>query len=305
MRARAALVFIFVLGSGFIGRVHSALACSVCGCDPTAGTLGLDRPFANTLRLALENRVLTKESGAGDAAESEREDRALLRLQYAVLPNLIVQGELPVYAFKRHLNSLGVQDDNGHGLGDVGVAARYEFLRAGNFVTGHVLAVTAGLKFPTGDNNRHLPGMDPDEHLQLGTGSWDTTFGLSYIFGSLPWTVFANASARVNGTNGRGFQYGNALFGTLGARRSFLQSERLLLSLEAQVRSAGKDRLAGGGYDEDSGGQVYYGTASAAYALTDFLLVRGTLQVPVVTALNGTQGEHAVVYLQLAYDFAL
>jgi len=33
-----------------------------------------------------------------------------------------------------------------------------------------------------------------------------------------------------------------------------------------------------GGYDEDSGGQVYYGTASAAYALTDFLLVRGTLQ---------------------------
>ena len=29
------------------------------------------------------------------------------------------------------------------------------------------------------------------------------------------------------------------------------------------------------------------------------------MQVPVVTALNGTQSEHTVGYLQFAYDFAL
>jgi hypothetical protein len=44
---------------------------------------------------------------------------------------------------------------------------------------------------------------------------------------------------------------------------------------------------------------------SAGYAITDNLLIRGTLQVPVVTALHGVQGEHPVAYLALAYDFAL
>jgi len=98
MRARAALVFIFVLGSGFIGRVHSALACSVCGCDPPQGRWGWTGRSRTPYGLPSRTGFFTKESGAGDAAESEREDRALLRLQYAVLPDLIVQGELPVYA---------------------------------------------------------------------------------------------------------------------------------------------------------------------------------------------------------------
>ena len=253
--------------------------------------------------------MLAKESGQGDAAESERENRAQLRLQYSPIARLTLQADVPVFLWKRHLDALGVQDDNGHGLGDIGLAARYEFLRVGGLLPTHVWAATFGLKFPTGKNDNHLPGADPDEHLQLGTGTFDTTFGLSYVHGDLPWALFASASARVNGTNSRGFQYGNALFGTLGARRTLLESQRLVVSLEAQIRSAGKDRVGGNNpalaYDDDSGGQIYYGTASVAYAITDQIFARGSLQIPVVTSLNGTQSEHPVGYLQLAYDFAL
>jgi hypothetical protein len=285
---------------------NPVLACSVCGCDPAAGTLGLDRPSTNFLRVSVEDRLLAKESGIGDDAESERENRATLRFQYSPLTRLTLQAELPSFLWKRHLDAQGVQDDVGHGFGDVAFAARYELLRIGGLAPRHVLAIVGGIKLPTGANDRHLPGAEPDEHLQIGTGSYDETVGLAYVYGEHPWSAFANALARVNGSNARNFQYGNAVFGSVGVRRNVLESERLILSLEAQVRSAGKDRIDGGAsYDPDSGGTVYYGTASAAYAITDNLLVRGTVQVPVVTDLNGIQHEHTVGYLQLAYDFAL
>ena len=78
MRVRA-VVFVAVL-STTLGL--PALACSICGCDPAAGTLGLDRPSASSLRLAIEDRYLAKESGTAGKAESEREDRLLLRAQF-------------------------------------------------------------------------------------------------------------------------------------------------------------------------------------------------------------------------------
>ena len=108
-----------------------ALACSICGCDPAAGTLGLDRPSASSLRLAIEDRYLAKESGTGGEAESEREDRLLLRAQYSPLRPLVLQVEVPYFIFKNHLNSAGVRDDSATGLGDVTFGARYELLRVG------------------------------------------------------------------------------------------------------------------------------------------------------------------------------
>ncbi len=297
--ATVASVSLLILGS------TPSQACSVCGCDPAAGTLGVDRPSAQSMRVLLEDRYLYKESGTADAAESEREDRLSLRAQYSPWTPLTLQIELPFYLWKNHLDSSGAQDDSAHGLSDISLGARYELLRLGGLTPRHVLAVTGFLKLPTGSNDRHLPGATPDEHIQLGTGTFDAIGGLSYVYGDNPWALFANASARINSANSRGFAYGDALFASAGARRNFFADQRLLLSLEAQARSAGKDRTSSGATDPDSGGQVYYATASAAFALTDDLLLRGLLQLPIVTALNGTQGEHPVAYLQLSYDFRL
>ena len=103
MRARA-LSFAVPLLALFLAR--TALACSVCGCDPAAGTLGLDRPSANFLRISLEDRLLSKESGDADAAESERENRAMLRVQYSPLTRLTLQAELPGFLY--HVEVEGV-----------------------------------------------------------------------------------------------------------------------------------------------------------------------------------------------------
>ena len=297
-------VYAFVFTSLFMFLSEPVFACSVCGCDPAAGTLGLDRPSSRSMRVAVEDRYLLKESGQGQDAESERENRLVLRTQLAPLERLVVQAEVPWYTFKRHYDATGTQDDDANGLGDVSFGARYELLRVG-IEARHVLALIGQLKLPTGANDRHLPGAEPDEHIQLGTGTFDELVGVSYAYGLRPWTLYANVTGRLNGTNSRGFHYGNALFGTVGARRAFGETGRLLLSAEAQLRSAGKDQFADGSYDPDSGGKILYTSLSAAYSMTDNLLLRGVAQIPTVTSLNGVQSEHPVWYLALSYDFSL
>jgi len=314
MRARALVVVASVSSLFAFLSPRAAKACSICGCDPAAGMLGLDRPSAQTLRVQVEDRYLAKESGAGEDRESERENRLVLRAQYAPAIPVVFQLEVPVFLWKDHLDAAGVRDDRAFGLGDVSLSARTELFRSGGMVPRHVVSLIGAVKTPTGANAReggHDHGsaapvdVPIDEHLQLGTGSWDGLLTLSYAFGPQPWTLFANATGRLNSENSRGFRYGHAAFFTGGARRAFLDGGKLILSLEAQLRTAGKDRFGDGGFDEDSGGEVLYATASAAYALTNDLLLRGIVQVPTVTRLNGTQSEHPVGYLTLGYDFAL
>jgi len=303
----SALLFVFSM-SLFVSK--TSFGCSVCGCDPSDGTLGLERPSMNDARLAVENRYLWKESGSVDdgTREGERENRINLRAQYSPpVPRLSMQLDVPFYVWKAHYGVDGSQDDTNQGLGDLSLGARWEALSFGGAVPRHVIALLGTLKAPTGSNT-HLAPVDGgviDEHKQIGTGTWDELVGISYAYGDFPTVAYANVSARFNGTNSRGNHYGNAIFGTVGVRRSFLDSRRLYLALDAQVRNAGKDTTPENTYDENSGGFIGYAAGSAGYAITNNLLIRGTAQVPVVTALNGAQSEHPVMYLALAYDFAL
>ena len=283
-----------------------ARACSVCGCDPAALTVGLDRPSSGSLRVGLEDRYLVKESGEGASFEGERENRLALRAQYAPARGFVAQLDLPFYLWRDHRGAGGFTDDTAHGLGDAQLTVRYELLRKGGFVPRHVLAVALALKLPTGANNR-MGGGDP--HLQLGSGSWDPSVGLWYTFGDHPWTWYAGGVARLNGEGGRGFHYGNAVFGTAGVRRAFFD-ERLVLSLEAQARYAGYDTArtsdpAARAADPDSGGFLGYATSGAAIALGQDLLLRLQLQLPLVAALHGAQSEHPVGFAGLSWDFAL
>jgi hypothetical protein len=302
--------FALVLASSILLLSKPVLACSICGCDPSGGTLGLERPTSGDLRLAVEDRYLKKESGSVDdgSREGEREDRIGLRFQYSpTVPRLSLQIDVPIYAWKAHYGVNGSQDDTNQGLSDVALAARYELLHFGGAVPRHVVSLTGTLKTPTGSNS-HLAAVDngvPDEHKQIGTGTWDEMLGVWYSYGDFPTVAYAGASVRVNGTNTRGNHFGNAVFGTLGVRRSFLDSKRLYFALDAQGRNAGKDTIPGNTFDPNSGGFIAYATGTAGYGITNNLLVRATVQVPVVTALNGVQSEHPIGYLALAWDFTL
>lgn len=314
MRARAILVA-WVLAAQTIAPslaclvfllARPARACSVCGCDPAALTVGLDRPSSGSLRVGLEDRYLVKESGEGPAFEGERENRLALRAQFAPARSFAAQIELPFFLWRDHRGAGGLVDDTAHGPGDAQVTARYELLRSGGFVPRHVVALAVALKVPTGANDR-LGGDDP--HLQLGSGSWDPSIGLWYTYGDHPWTWYAGSVVRVNGEGGHGFHYGNAVFGTAGVRRAFFD-ERLLISLEAQARYAGYDTArapdpAVRAADPNSGGFLGYATSGAAVTLGTDLLVRVQIQVPVAARLHGVQSEHPAGFAGLSWDFAL
>lgn len=310
MRVRAFVAWLVVASLSFAFR--PAFACSICGCDPSGGTLGLDRPSAGDLRLSIDGRYLQKESGADTAREGEKEGRTLLRLQYSPIRRLSFGFEMPFYAWKNHYDNTGTMDENARGLADLQLGARYELLQFGGLVPRHTLAVSYALKMPTGNNTFVAPvdiasdgTITYDEHKQLGTGTWDHLLGLWYTYGVFPWVGYAGAWARINGTNSRGFKYGNALFGTLGVRRTLLENRSLYVSLEAQARNTGKDNSSISGYDPDSGGFLTYATVGAGYAVTRSLLVRAILQVPAVSSLNGTQSEHPVAFVGLSYDLTM
>jgi hypothetical protein len=313
MRARA--LFAFALMISITSLIRPSYACSICGCDPSGGTLGLERPSPGDLRLTIEGRYLQKESGADTAAEGEKEGRSVLKVQYSPVKRLSFGFELPYYLWKNHYDNSGTMDENARGVSDIQLGARYELLQIGGMVARHSLAVSYSLKAPTGNNTFVAPvdvvngQINYDEHKQLGTGTWDHIVGLWYAYGDFPWVAYAGIQARINGTNSRSFQYGNALFGTVGVRRSFLQDRSLYFSLEAQARNNGKDRGVDSDgtptTDPDSGGFLSYATIGAGYQITMNLLVRGVLQIPTVKSLNGTQSEHPVGFLGLAYDLSL
>src|SRR5438105_1320736 len=96
---------------------RQVLACSVCGCDPAALTLGLDRPSWNSLRVGVEDRYLTKESGLAQDYEGERENRMLVRAQFAPLRNFVAAVDVPVFLWREHIGAEGSVDDTGRGLG--------------------------------------------------------------------------------------------------------------------------------------------------------------------------------------------
>jgi hypothetical protein len=283
-------------------------ACSVCGCDPSGGNLSLDRPAENELRLSMEDRYLAKESGEGDEHEGEKEDRIDMRVQYTTpLPRLSLQLDVPIYAWKAHYGSDGLKDDTTQGISDLALTARYEFLHIGGFK--HVFSLLGTVKAPTGANDHIAVGIDdpnvPDEHKQIGTGTWDETVGLGYVFGDFPTVAYASVSARVNGTNSRANHFGNAVFGVAGVRRSLMENRRLYVALDVQGRNAGKDTTPDGVYDENSGGFVGYAVGTVGFAFTSNLLARFVLQAPVVKDLNGVQEEHPVYFLALAYDLPM
>jgi hypothetical protein len=301
-----------------LGLPRELLACSVCGCDPAASTVGLDRPTTSPARLSIEDRFGAKQSGAGDARESEREDRLTFRAQFPIARRFVLEGTLPIYLLKQHLNAAGEVDDTARGAGDAMAGARWEFFRDNALAPRHVLALVAQVKFATGANDRlPFPAPNParsglhkdepdfgyDEHLQLGSGSTDGLASLWYN-ASLreTTTLYASAGGRINGTNWRGFRYGHVFLAEAGVRERFLESGKLAFSLELDARNAGHDVYGDGFRDPDSGGFLMYATFGAFYAIGDDWFVRAQLQAPVVHALHGAQTEYPVGFLGVAWD---
>ncbi|MDX8411707.1 MAG: hypothetical protein R8K46_07555 [Mariprofundaceae bacterium] len=101
------------------------------------------------------------------------------------------------------------------GFGDLSLQTRYAIPST---VIGGNLGFGFGVKFATGDDT--IPdqeGVRNDSTLQPGTGSTDYNFTIDARAPlGMDWWIFADATYRIRGSNGFGYNYGNDTLGSIG-----------------------------------------------------------------------------------------
>ncbi len=178
------------------------------------------------------------------------------------------------------------------------------------------LAVTAGAKFATGNNNFTDDGQPADPDLQLSTGTTDFLFGLGYMQGFGSWTIGADGMFNLRGP-GPGYEghvYGNNFNYDVTGRYRVYQNENVqptsflstvFASLGVRGEWRGYEVQDGQPLDNDStewtGGNIVYIAPGAQVFFTPRLSLDATVWVPIIHALYGDQlGEtvRAIVGIQ-------
>lgn len=284
----------------------AALACSVCGCGDPLVAAGDAMPVSGNFRVALEAEGLTATAASDEdpiATESVTQYTLKPVAVYSLLGRLNLVLQVPVVR-KDWALSGGAEPEShdGIGLGDLDLGARYFVWQHTDMAAGRRqnAAVTAGTSLPTGSNNAQENGARIDDHAQLGTGSFGPYAGLLYSFHQDPWNASVNVSGRLHTANGYGYRYAPALMWT--ARGTFRPWERLAFSVALDGRLAGRDDL-GGEEQVNTGGLVLAATPGVSVGIAGDLWLHAQAQVPVYTALSGTQSVGPVFAVSLQYSF--
>lgn len=278
-----------------------ARACASCGCgDLTLTASGVERPYRNRVRAAIEERYGSLSTGAD--LNYRRVDflRSTLAAGWSPIDRLTISALLPwVTAW---LAPAGAPTETVNGLGDLELSARAVVYRERGFAPHHLLWLSAGLKMPTGprvyDDTGH-PFSDDD---QPGTGSWDPFFGATYAwFSEEIFSFYSSANYRLTTAGPRGYRRGSAL--GVSAALQMQPFRFAAFTLGADVTWVVPDTLANGSDAPSTGGTVgYLALGALASPLTD-LLIRVTVDVPIVRVLDGVQNVGPQVSLSVAYDF--
>ena len=191
---------------------------------------------------------------------------------------------------------LGRRTRSVSGLGDVTLLGRYTAYQRDVKGKTFRLAPFVGVEAPTGeDGERDALGELP-RPLQLGSGSWDFTFGTVATRQTLAWQVDAAVSYKVN-TEAEDFEFGDLARFDLSYQRRLWPRELgegvpafLYGVLESNLVWSDPNATAGQ-TDPDSGGVAWYLAPGVQYVTRRFV-VEGAIQIPVVQDLNGQALEN-------------
>ena len=289
------------VGLALLGATRPARACASCGCgDQTLTVTGIERPYKNRVRATLEERYGSLSLGDADVGQKITFLRSTLALSWSPMNRLTIGALVPWVT--SWVKPVGQAQQQVNGLGDLELSVRGVVYRERNFAPHHILSLSGGLKFPTGprvyDDSMH-PYADDD---QPGTGSWDPFAGLTYTYfsGELI-SAWASGSFRLTTTGPRGYRRG-AVFGGTAAIQVQPWSWGALV-LGADVVWQDSDTLENGVASPNTGGTVGYLAPSFVATPWMDLLIKVTVDVPVLYGLNGNQSVGPQVSLLVAYDF--
>lgn len=184
------------------------------------------------------------------------------------------------------------------GVGEAILQSKWIFFRENQVQGTTRLGVQGRLFVPVSETEATLPsGEVAPQPLQVGDGSWDVEPTLIFTKTSGRWGLNLNTGWRVNSGSGA-FEAGDVFSYDAAVGFRFvpwvyesLSDQSLVAYLELNGRVAGEDEV-GGVENPDSGGHTLFVSPDLQWIPTPWLLLEGSVQVPVVQDLNGTQLEH-------------
>ncbi len=255
-------------------------------------------PVAQNEFLAREQFIVNRASDDPSPLNRDRTAKAAVSvLGYGVNSKLALFGVLPyrdnelkVKIAGRHISR------SASGFGDLTVFGRYTLVQQDRPGRNFRIAPFAGIKAPTGDDNkRDAMGKLPPA-AQVGSGSWDPLFGVVGTYQTLDYQIDSQISYQVN-TEANNFEAGDVvrLDGSLqyrswpktlgGGVPAFVYGV-----MEASLVYQQKNRISGRS-DDDSGGTRLFVTPGIQY-VTRRWISEAAVQVPVVQNLNGDALEN-------------
>ncbi len=198
------------------------------------------------------------------------------------------------------------------GVGDVLLQTKWIFYRNDRPAATTRLGVQGRVTLPVGGTDARLPsGQVAPRSLQVGTGTW--AFEPKLILTNMDgrWGLHGNLGGRFSSRD-EGFEPGDALLYDLAVGFRFvpwiyesLRDQSVVVYLELNGELASRDALAGQ-ETPDSGGHLVWIGPALQWIPAPWLLFEGSMQVPVVQDLNGTQlGHDARIQFGTRYRFSL
>ena len=243
-------------------------ACDACGCGAASQGLGmLPQFYKHFIGLQYQHRSYTSlHSGLLENSNQTSHDKyATTQLwgRFQPIERLQLFAFVP-YQYNTQTPA-GTTTTTQSGIGDITILANAVAIKkADDNGNATLLLAGGGLKLPTGRHNGTLPNNTGLPEAQPGTGSWDFLVNTNYTIKRKNMGVNAEASYIFTTANKDAYKYGNRLS---GAARVFYAGQLGNCMLLPQL--GGKYELALHDYDnydrkwlnEDTGGQVFYGTA--------------------------------------------
>lgn len=227
------------------------------------------------------------------------------------IPLRITQGDGDVSSAAGGGVDLDTDSGGDEGIGDLSLLARYTFFRHHTLDSTFFLAISGGIKLPTGSTDgRNNSGAFLDAHTQLGTGSVDGLFGFGFNYAWKRFTVSSNILAAINSEGEFGntsHQFGNAInYDLTGRYRIFpatIGQSTTQAFVSLGLAGETREREEEGNVEvQDSGGTTLYATPGLQINFASHWVTELSYQHGVYHNLFGTQlGEDYKVFGSLTY----
>ena len=223
-------------------------------------------------------------------------------IAYGISTNLTLAATVPYFRKERESLDPGGQlvSRAAAGFGDIVLAAKYRFLNLNGYRKTLQLAALGGVKLPTGATDAASGGQLLPIPLQPGSGSvdWLAAVGATGIDN---WRVVHVSVLYKRNTQGaRDFHFGDVFNYNLALLARVLHVKypgpELYLGLELNGEVLGRSQVAGADVT-DSGGHRMFLSPDFVFFLFRNLTLEGSVQVPVLQDLNGTQPDESVRFV--------